>query len=155
MDSGCGPVFKYLLEKHEELETINIGFYGRRSIKDESEIVQTVFSNLNKRSITISHLKSTGDVFRFLPSTLPNLKKLALTSWLKLSYQELIEILIRSRSNLRELELSDTIITGVKEEKGVNSLPNLENLSGCPHLTVRGLLDILRLTGIRWKTVWL
>ena len=145
------------MEKHQELETINIGFYGRRSIKDESEIVQTVFSNLNKRSITISHMKSTGDIFRFLPSTLPNLEKLALTSWLKLSDQELIEILNRSRSYLRELDLSDTSITGLGVEEGVNPLPNLEklNLSGCPHLTVGGLLDILSLTGIRWKTVWL
>ena len=102
-------------------------------------------------------MKSTGDIFRFLPSTLPNLEKLALTSWLKLSDQELIEILNRSRSYLRELDLSDTSITGVGVEEGVNSLPNLEklNLSGCPHLTVGGLLDILSLTGIRWKTVWL
>ena len=114
---GCGPVFKYLVEKQQELETINIGVYGRRSIKDESEIVQTVFSNLNKRSITISHMKSTGDIFRFLPSTLPNLEKLALTSWLKLSDQELIEILNRSRSYLRELDLSDTSITGVGVEE--------------------------------------
>ena len=102
-------------------------------------------------------MKSTGDIFRFLPSTLPNLEKLALTSWLKLSDQELIEILNRSRSYLRELDLSDTSITGLGVEEGVDSLPNLEilNLSGCPHLTVGGLLDILSLTGIRWKTVWL
>jgi len=81
---GCGPVFKYLVEKHEELETVSIELWGERSREDEEDIVLTIFSNLNLRSIIIrrvSFIESPGDLFSCLASTLPNLEKLVLTSW--------------------------------------------------------------------------
>ena len=50
--------------------------------------------------------------------------------------------------NIRELDLSDSSITGVGVEEGVNSLPNLEvlNLYCCLNLTDGGLKEILRLS---------
>ena len=44
----------------------------------------------------------------------------------------------RSGSNIRELYLSLSNITGVEVEEGLNSLPNLEtlNLFNCKNLTV-------------------
>ena len=147
---GCGPVFKYLVEKHEELEAIS---KGERSREDEMVILLTIFSNLNLRSIAIENSGNTGDIFSRLPSTLPNLEKLVVTNWRSLSNQGIIEILNRSRSNLRELDLSDSNITGVGVEEGVNSLPNLEvlNLSGCLNLTEGGLTEILRISGIKLR----
>ena len=153
---GCGPVFKYLVEKHQELDTISIRFCDKRfERRDENAIVQTVFSNLNLRSVTIHNMWNTGDIFSSLPSTLPNLEKLLLTSYPSLSDQGLIEILNRSRSNLRELDLSCSYITGVGVEEGVNSLPNLETLklSGCCILTDGGLYGILRLSGNKLRVI--
>ena len=116
-------------------------------------ILLTIFSNLNLRSIAIENSGNTGDIFSRLPSTLPNLEKLVVTNWRSLSNQGIIEILNRSRSNLRELDLSDSNITGVGVEEGVNSLPNLEvlNLSGCLNLTEGGLTEILRISGIKLR----
>ena len=167
---GCGPVFKYLVEKHKELETVSIGLCGERSREDEEDIVLTIFSNinlrsislhflsisnLNLRSITIRNIKSSGDLFSCLPSTLPNLEKLVLTNWRSLTNQGIIEILNRSRSNLRGLDLSHSGITGVGVEEGVNSLPNLEvlNLSKCDNLTDGGLKEILRLSGNKLRVL--
>jgi len=139
----CGPVFKYLVEKHEELETISIRLHGVRSTEDEKDIVLTVLSNINLRSISVHNMVSTGDIFSSLPSTLPNLEKLVLNSWWSLSNQGLIEILNRSGSNLRELDLRYSHITGVGVEEGVKSLPNLEilKLVWCDNLTDGGLKE--------------
>ena len=155
---GCGPVFKYLVEKHEELETVSIELWGERSREDEEDIVLTIFSNLNLRSIIIrrvSFIESSGDLFSCLLSTLPDLEKLVLTSWCSLSNQGLLEILKRSRSNLRELDLSYSNITGVGVEEGVNSLPNLEilKLSECCNLTDGGLKEILKISGIKLRVL--
>ena len=154
---GCGRVykyFKYLFKKHEELETISIRFdtewiagyahYIKRSAEDEENILLTIFSNLNLRSISLYCMESKGDIFSCLPSTLPNLEKLFLVNWRSLSVEGLIEILNRSRSNLRELYLC--YLPGVEEE--VNSLPNLEKLTlfSCKNLTNRGLKEILRIS---------
>ena len=102
---GCGTVFKYLFKKHEELETISIRLHGVRSTEDEKDVVLTVLSNLNLRSISVHVIESTGDTLSCLPSSLPNLEKLLLTYWFSLSNQGLIEILNRSGSSLRELDL--------------------------------------------------
>ena len=145
---GCGPVFKYLVEKHKELETVSIGLYGERSTEDEMDILVTKFSIINLRSISLHCMESKGDIFSCLPSTLPNLEKLFLVNWRSVTNQGIIEILNRSKSNLRELDLSRSKITGVGVEEGVNSLPNLEvlNLSGCLNLTERGMKEILRIS---------
>ena len=108
------------------------------------DIGLTVFSNINLRSVTMYNMWNTEDIIGRLPSGLPNLQKLVLTCWRALSDQRLIEILNRSRSNLRELYLC--YLPGVEEE--VNSLPNLEKLTlfSCKNLTNRGLKEILRIS---------
>ena len=118
---------------------------NEKSTEDEKDIVLTIFSNLNLRYIRLQ-MEITEDIVGCLPSTLPNLEKLALT-WSPLSYQGLIEILNRSE-NIRELDLSGSNITGVGVEEGVNSLPNLEvlDLSSCNNLTDGGLKEIIRLS---------
>jgi len=81
---GCGPVFNYLVEKHEELESISIGFVeheGTEENKDQDEIVLTSLSHDNLKSISIHGMKNTGDITGRLPSTYPNLEKLQLTDW--------------------------------------------------------------------------
>ena len=65
---------------------------------------------------------NTGDIFGRLPSTLPSLENLVLILWRLLSGQGLVEILNRSRGNIRELDLSGSAITGVRVEEGVNFL---------------------------------
>ena len=152
---GFGSVFKYLFKKHKELETLSIEFeYEERCAEDEKDIVFTVFSNINLRSISVHNIWSTGDILGCLPSTLPNLEKLALTYWKSLSDQGLCEILNRSE-NIRELDLSGSNITGVGVEEGVNSLPNLEvlNLSCCFSLTDGGLKKIVRLSGNKLRVL--
>ena len=145
---GCSPVFKYLFKKHEKLETIRLGFENEeRCAEDKKDIMLTVFSNINLRSISVYFIWSTGDILGCLPSTLPNLEKLVLTDWMSLSDQELCEILNISE-NIRELDLSGSTITGVGVEEAVNSLPNLEvlKLYCCQNLTDGGLKEILRLS---------
>jgi len=117
--------------------------------------VLTIFSNLNLRSIIILYIKSLGDLFSCLPSTLPNLEKLVLSGWLWLSNQGLNEILNRSRRNLTVLDLSRSNITGVGVEEGVNSLSNLEvlNLSWCLNLTDGGLKEVLRVSGSKLRVL--
>ena len=112
------------------------------------DILVTKFSIINLRSISLHCMESKGDIFSCLPSTLPNLEKLFLVNWRSVTNQGIIEILNRSKSNLRELDLSRSKITGVGVEEGVNSLPNLEvlNLSGCLNLTERGMKEILRIS---------
>ena len=152
---GFGSVFKYLFKKHKELETLSIEFeYEERCAEDEKDIVFTVFSNINLRSISVHNIWSTGDILGCLPSTLPNLEKLLLTDWWSLSDQGLCEILNRSE-NIRELHLPGSTITGVGLEEGVNSLPNLEvlNLSCCFRLTDGGLKKIVRLSGNKLRVL--
>ena len=139
-------MFKYLVEKHQELETINIGVY---SAENEDEIVPTVFSHLNLRSITIFDV--SRDILHCLsiPGTLLILEKLEkLKLGRCLSNNGLIEILRRSKSNLRELDLFGSSITGIGLEEGVNSFSNLEilNLAYCQKLTNEGLVEILRIS---------
>ena len=126
-----------------------------RGVEDEEDIVLTIFSNLNLRSIIILYIKSLGDLFSCLPSTLPNLEKLVLSGWLWLSNQGLNEILNRSRRNLTVLDLSRSNITGVGVEEGVNSLSNLEvlNLSWCLNLTDGGLKEVLRVSGSKLRVL--
>ena len=118
------------------------------------DIMLTVFSNINLRSISVLNIEYTGDILGCLPSTLPSLEKLVLTCWWSLSDQELCEILNRSE-NIRELELFGSNITGVGVEEGVNSLPNLEvlNLSCCFRLTDGGLKKIVRLSGNKLRVL--
>ena len=158
---GCGPVFKYLFKKHEELDTIIIKFADEEMCaEDEKDIVLTVFSNLNLRSIRIyyhdpdNYWYYTGDIFGCLPSTFPNLEKLELTRWLSLSDQGLSQILNRC-GNIRELDIFMSTITGVGVEEEVNSLPNLEvlKLSSCRNLTDGGLKEILRLSGNKLRVL--
>ena len=72
-----------------------------------------------------------------------------------LSDQGLIEILNRSSSNIRELDLSGSNITRVGVEEGVNSLPNLEvlKLIQCDNLTDRGLEEILRISSFTLRVL--
>ena len=148
------PVFKYFVNKHQELATISMFQYNERIMENEEDIVLTVFSHLNLRSITIRNIKSAGNIFGRLPSTLPNLEKLVLTDWVSLWDKGLIEILNRSE-NIRELDLSGSVITGVGVKEGVNSLPNLETLKLylCRNLTDGGLKEILRLSGNKLRVL--
>ena len=148
-----GSVFKYLFKKHEELETISIRVASERCAEGEKDIVLTIFSNLNLRSITI-HSIHTEVIFNCLPSTFPNLERLVLYGWKSLSAQGLVEILNRSR-NIRVLDLSISNITGVELEEGVNSLPNLEvlKLRYCKNLTDGELKKILRLSGNKLRVL--
>ena len=152
-------MFKYLFKKHKELETISIRFVdeddtdAKRCAEGEKDIVLTIFSNLNLRSITI-HDIHTEVIFGCLPSTFPNLERLVLYGWKSLSAQGLVEILNRSR-NIRVLDLSLSNITGVELEEGVNSLPNLEvlKLRYCKNLTDGELKKILRLSGNKLRVL--
>ena len=148
---GCASVFKNIFKKHEELETISRGYRFQRIATDEKDIVLSIFSNINLRSVTILNMANTGDIIgrRPLPSAFPNLEKLKLTLWYSLSDQGLVEILNRSGRDLRDLDLSRSRISGVGVEEGVNSLPNLEvlNLYFCYMLTDGGLKEFLRLSG--------
>ena len=149
---GCGPVFNYLVEKHKELESISIEFVGHEDTdenKDQDEIVLTTLSHNNLKSITIYGMKNTGDITGRLPSTLPNLEKLELPDWYKLSNKGLMKILRRYSSNLRELKLDGSNITGVGIKRGVRSLPQLEilNLANCEKLIDNGLVEILSISG--------
>ena len=151
-------MFNYLVEKHEELESIGIGFVeheGTEENKDQDEIVLTSLSHDNLKSISIHGMKNTGDITGRLPSTLPNLEKLQLTDWHKLSNKGLMKILRRYRSNLRELKLDGSNITGVGIKRGVRYLPNLETLKldswilGI--LTNDGLVEILSISGSKLR----
>ncbi|XP_023326053.1 uncharacterized protein LOC111699580 [Eurytemora carolleeae] len=154
---GCGPAFNYLVEKHEELESIRIGFVKHENEyenKDQDEIVLRTLSHNNLKSITIYGMKNTGDITGRLPSTLPNLEKLQLTADCdELSNGGLVEILRISGSKLRYLDVSWTSVTGVGFKDGVKSLPMLENLKlvFCDELTEEGLQEILSTAGNRLK----
>ena len=153
---GCGPVFNYLVEKHKELESISIEFVGHEDTdenKDQDEIVLTTLSHNNLKSITIYGMKNTGDITGRLPSTYPNLVKLQLTDWHKLSDKGLMKILRRYRSNLRELKLDCSNISGVGIKRGVKSLPNLESLTliSCSNLENGELVEILSISGSKLR----
>ena len=76
--SGCGSEFNYCVEKHEELETICIGFKceDENKNKDQDEILLTAFSHHKLRYISFNDMKNTGDIIGRLSTTLPNLEKL-------------------------------------------------------------------------------
>ena len=153
---GCGPAFNYLVEKHEELESIRIGFVKHENEyenKDQDEIVLRTLSHDNLKSITIYGMKNSGDFTGRLPSTLPNLETLQLTDWHKLSDKGLMKILRRYRSNLRELKLDCSNITGVGIKRGVKSLPNLESLTliSCSNLENGELVEILSISGSKLR----
>ena len=153
---GCGPVFNHLVEKHEELESISIGFVeheDKDENKDQDKIVLTTLSHDNLKSITMYGMKNTGDITGRLPSTYPNLEKLQLTDWHKLSDKGLMKILRRYRSNLRELKLDCSNITGVGIKRGVKSLPNLESLTliSCSNLENGELVEILSISGSKLR----
>ena len=150
--AGCGPVLKYMMEKHQELETINIdAAYSSSSYEeDEDEIFLAIFSNIKLKSICITGIKkSSGEVLSGLPSTLPNLEKLKLDTCFQLTDPGLHEILRISGSNLTEINLNKTSITGLLFDKEIKPLHNLEKLSleGCPNLTNSGLQGILSICG--------
>ena len=98
-------------------------------------------------------MKNTGDITGRLPSTLSNLDKLQLTDWYKLSDKGLMKILRRYRSNLRELKLDCSNITGVGIKRGVKSLPNLESLTliSCSNLENGELVEILSISGSKLR----
>ena len=153
---GCGPVFNYLVEKHEELESISIWFVeheDKDENKDQDEIVLTSLSHNNLKSIIFYCMKNTGDITGRLPSTHPNLEKLQLADWHELSDKGLMKILRRYRSNLRELNLVGSNITGVGIMRGVKSLPHLEflNLASCNWLIDHGLVEMLTISRSRLR----
>ena len=156
----------YLMAKHEELETIGLGFlgedrsiysykYDQKSTETGNKIVLTLFSNVNLKIITIHDFKQTGNIFDRLPRNLPNLEILNLRYWYKLVDNEVIEILSRSKQNLRVLSLNCSSITGIGLEEGVNSLPNLEKLilKGCKNLKDEGLKEILKISGSKLRVL--
>ena len=160
---GCGPVFKCLMEKHQELESISItvdmmdvlsGLNVYISTVDLDEIVLAVFSNPNLRSIYLSHMEKAGDILD-LTSTLPNLEKLELRQWYKLSDKGLTKILSKSKRSLRELVLFDSNTKGIGLATGVKSLPNLEtlNLAECYKLKDKGLVKVLKISGGKLKVL--
>ena len=66
------------MEKHEELETISLGFKceDENENKDQDEILLTAFSHHKLRYISFNDMKNTGDIIGRLSTTLPNLEKL-------------------------------------------------------------------------------
>ena len=66
--SVCGLLLKRLANKHQELETICIHLNDRDPcVKDEEDIVVTVFSHQNLKSIAIEHIQLIGDLIVCLP----------------------------------------------------------------------------------------
>ena len=61
----------------------------------------------------------------------------------------LIEILRISRIELKDLNMSDSCITGIGVKEGVKALPNLATLklSHCFNLANEGLVEILSISG--------
>ena len=131
------------------------GWEGYRVIGVLQYSTKIYFCSYNEEYWRYSCIVSTSlsRLGRVLGSTLPNLEKLVLTFWKSLSDQGLIEILNRSSSNIRELDLSGSNITGVGV--GVNSLPNLEilKLIQCDNLTDRGLEEILRISSFTLRVL--
>lgn len=160
---GCGPLFKDLMEKHQELESISItvdmmdvlsGLNVNISTVDLDEIVLAVFSNPNLRSIYLSHMEKAGDILE-LTSILPGLEKLELRQWYNLSDKGLTKILSKSKRSLKELVLFDSNTKGIGLASGVKSLPNLEtlNLAECYKLKDKGLMKVLKLCGSKLKVL--
>ena len=160
---GCGPVFKDLMEKHQELESIRItvdmmdvlsGLNVYISTVDLDEIVLAVFSNPNLRSIYLSHMEKAGDILD-LTSILPGLEKLELRQWYNLSDKGLTKILSKSKRSLKELVLVDSDTKGIGLASGVKSLPNLEtlNLAECYKLKDKGLVKVLKICGSKLKVL--
>ena len=66
---GCGPVFKRLMKKHPELEFIYIFFDFEDcswNSKEEDQILLTIFSKINLKSISIHNVKGQGEAICIL-----------------------------------------------------------------------------------------
>lgn len=154
--AGCGPVFKYLTEKHQELKTMNIdAVYSLSSfVEDEDEILLSVFSVINMRTVYITGIRmTTGEVLAQLRVGIPNLEKLNLVKCSALTDLGIYEILRISGTSLRELSLAKSCLTGIKLKNKEVSLVNLEklDLQGCSYLTNIGLWNIIRIYGENLK----
>lgn len=154
--AGCGPVFKYMMEKHQELKNINIdAVYSLSSfVEDEDEILLSVFSGINMRTVYITGIRmTTGEVLAQLRVCIPNLEKLNLVKCSALTDLGIYEILRISGTRLRELSLAKSCLTGIKLKHRVVSLLNLEklDLQGCSYLTNTGLWNIIRIYGENLK----
>jgi len=87
----------------------------------------------------------------------PCLQILNLGMCMNLSVEGLIGLLWNSRYSLRELDLSETDVSLVGLEKGVESLPNLEKLHIYESLGLsnKGLIEVLRISGTHMKELYL
>ena len=65
-----------MVEKHQELETISILCNRKRSREHEHDILMTIFSNSNIRSVNIHDMMSSGEELGRLPVTSSKLEKL-------------------------------------------------------------------------------
>lgn len=114
------------------------------------EILRISGSNL--RVLDLSCTDITGIGLEEEVNCLPNLETLSLVLCEKLTDGGLVEILRISRRKLRVLNLSSSTITGIGLEKGVKSLPMLENLD-LSSLTGRGLAEILSISRSKLRSL--
>ncbi len=114
------------------------------------EILRISGSNL--RVLDLSCTDITGIGLEEEVICLPNLETLSLVLCEKLTDGGLVEILRISRRKLRVLNLSSSTITGIGLEKGVKSLPMLENLD-LSSLTGRGLAEILSISRSKLRSL--
>ena len=160
---GFGPVLKYLIENHQELESISISFpeiYNLNqgdqdmNLADEDMILQIIFLTISLRSITVDGIKSHGEILSPYPAfTLFSLEKLILKNCFQLTDKGLYKMLNISGSKLIELELSQCAkITGIGLTEEVKSLPRLEILKveNCIR-TDTGLHELLSISGSKLK----
>ena len=141
------------MEKHQELETISILCNRKRSREHEHDILMTIFSNSNIRSVNIHDMMSSGEELGRLPVTSSKLEKLCLTSCRNLTDRGLQGLLLGIGNNLTELDLSKSFVTEEGFQQPVKSLPNLENLNLYlnTNLTDDGLYQISKTCGNKLK----
>ena len=122
-----GSALEYLIQKHQELESIYIQLNGFREAEDdyycmdsdyeydsydngymneENEFLRAALSHTSLYSITLEGMSSDGCFIGSHPINLLNLEKLNLLSCQYLSHSGLEDILKRCGSKLRELSLS-------------------------------------------------
>ena len=145
-----------MVEKHQELETISIlcnrnghnnsffsgtqySYIFRTQCREhEHDILMTIFSNSNSRSVNIHAMMSSREELGHLPVTSSKVEKLCLILCRSLTDRGLQGLLLGIGNNLKELDLSESCVTGEGFQlQSVKSLPNLEklNLSGNTYLT--------------------
>ena len=123
--------FKYLMEKHQELETIRIRFMGEDNDEDGELLEILCMSGNIIRELDLLGTEITGIGFKQAGLSLPNLETLDLCWCEQITDRGFKKILSISGNILRELDLRETKITGIGFKEAELSLPNLEKLNLC------------------------